>query len=80
MEATTAPPTEETGAITVHLTPEEDQILQDLAAARGLSAEVLLREALVEKHFFTEHRQRGNNVVLQHPDGKLSPVNWSYPV
>jgi hypothetical protein len=65
-------------SITVNLTPTEFEALRQLAAERGSSNELVLREALLEKKFFADHRRAGQQVVLRHPDGKLSPVNWAY--
>jgi hypothetical protein len=77
MEAGVAPPSEAT-TITVTLTPQEQAILQQLAAERNASPELVLREALLEKKFFADQRKAGEKVVLQHPDGKLSVINWAY--
>ena len=76
MEAA-APPSEVT-PVTVHLTAQEHEVLRQLAAERGLPEEVVLREALLEKKFFADHRRAGEKVVLQDSDGKLTPINWAY--
>ncbi len=77
MEASVATPT---GTVqkTLSLTPHEAEILRQLAAERNLPEDVVLREALLEKGFFRDNRRNGYKVVFQHPDGKLSPVNWRY--
>jgi len=77
MEASVAAPPEPV-QITVDLTPQEAQTLRELSAARNLPEDVVLREALLEKQFFADNRRRGNSVVLEHSDGQLSRVNWTY--
>lgn len=71
-------PHPEATTISITLTQQEQEILGRLAAERNLPAEVVMREALLEKWFFASHRRAGEKVVFQHPDGKLSPINWAY--
>jgi transposase len=77
MEAGVAPPSE-VQQVCVELTPEERAVLRKLAAERGIPESVVLREALLEKGFFADHRRTGEKIVIQSRDGKLSPVQWSY--
>jgi hypothetical protein len=75
MEAGTTPSAQ---LVTVSLTPPEQEALNQLAALRGITPEVVLREALLEKKFLADHRRAGRQVVLRDPDGKLTPINWAY--
>jgi len=77
MEAGTTP-SAQMGPITVSLTPQEQESLNQLAALRGVSPELVLREALTEKKFFADQRRAKRQIVLRDPDGKLIPINWSY--
>jgi Ribbon-helix-helix protein, copG family len=77
MEAGTAPPP--TGPLTIQLPPAEAEALRQLAAWRGMSRELVLREALLEKKFFADNRRAGREVVLRNPaNNQYAPVNWTY--
>jgi predicted transcriptional regulator len=77
MEAGTAP-SPQTTSVTVNLTPQEQEALNQLAVLRGRSPELVLREGLLEKKFLADHRRAGRQVVLRDADGKLTPINWNY--
>jgi hypothetical protein len=79
MEASTTPQAQATpSTVTVTLTQAEQEALHELARLRGISPEVVLREALLEKKFLADNRRAGRQIVLREPDGKLIPINWSY--
>jgi hypothetical protein len=65
-------------AVTCHLTPVAEQVLQELALRRGISIGQVIGEALMEKKFFSDQRRGGNEVVLRSPTGHVSPVRWPY--
>ena len=85
MEAGVAPPGEAQQTATppmvpvsFKLTPQEYDVLVQLANERSISIEQLLREALVEKKFFMDNRRNGLKITLQDSDGKLYPVGFAY--
>jgi hypothetical protein len=65
-------------AVTCHLTPAAEQVLQELALRRGISISQVIGEALMEKKFFSDQRRSDNEVVLRSPTGDVSPVRWPY--
>ena len=65
-------------AVTCHLTPAAEQVLQELALRRGISIGQVIGEALMEKKFFSVQRRAGNDVVLRSSAGDVSPVRWPY--
>lgn len=75
MEASVAP-TEPLIAMTFHLTPAEQQTLQELARRRGVSPNQAFREAIAEKKFFSDQRRQGNVVSLKYPNGRFSDLTW----